>query len=121
MDHLSSAPTNAYEMKMDVQKGYSSKDIYGHFSSASPPISVAAPKPLSSNMDSRSVFPTKTPSFAYSNFYPKIPLNTQSPFGGVINFKDVTSSLSCGGYLLKVGSLSFGSPVSVTAIGKLIF
>ena len=33
----------------------------------------------------------------------------------------MTSSLSGEGYLLKVGSLSFGSPVSVSAVSKLIF
>ena len=64
-DHLAAAPTDADEMKMDAQKGYGVKDTYGPFSSVNPPISVAAPKPLSSNMDSRYVLPTKLPSFAF--------------------------------------------------------
>ena len=62
-DHLSAAPKNADEVKMDVQKGSGDQDTSGTLSNANPPISVAAPKPLSSNMDSRSVFTTKTPSF----------------------------------------------------------
>ena len=57
-------PTDADDVNMDVQKGSSSKETSGPFSSANPPISVAAPKPLSSNMDSIYVLPTKTPSFA---------------------------------------------------------
>ena len=50
-DHLAAAPTDADEVNMDVQKGYGAKDTYGPLSSATPPISAAAPKPLSSNMD----------------------------------------------------------------------
>ena len=63
-DSLEYAPTNVDEVKMDVQKGYGAKDTSEHFSSASPPILVAAPNPLSSNMDSRSVLSTKISSFA---------------------------------------------------------
>ena len=62
-DHLSAAPKNADEVKMDVQKGSGDKDTSGTLSNENPPISVAAPKPLSSNMDSRYVFPTKAPYF----------------------------------------------------------
>ena len=62
-DNLAAASTNADEVKMYIKKGSGSKDIYGHFPIKNPPISVAAPKPLSSNMDSRSVFTTKIPSF----------------------------------------------------------
>ena len=40
---------------MDVQDGSGDKDTSGTLSSANPPISVAAPKPLSSNIDSRYV------------------------------------------------------------------
>ena len=89
--------------------------------SAKPPISVAAPKPLSANMDSRSVFPTKIPSFAYSNAYSPMSLNPPASFGGGIKSKAATLSLSGKGYFLKVGSFSFGSPVSDSAIGKPIF
>ena len=63
-DFSAAAPTDAYEVNMDVQKGSGAKDTSGPLSSANPPISVAAPKPLSSNMDSRYVLPTKIPSFA---------------------------------------------------------
>ena len=64
-DRLSAATIDADEVKMYIQKGSGNRDTSGPFSSANPPISVLAQKPLSSNMDSRSVFPTKTPSFAY--------------------------------------------------------
>ena len=87
---------------MDVQDGSGDKDTSGTLSSANPPISVAAPKPLSSNMESRSVFLTKIPSFSYSNIYPPMSLNPPAPFGGGIKSKAVTSSLSGEGYLLKV-------------------
>ena len=50
---LASAPTNADEVKMDLQKGYGDKDTSETFYGENPPISVAASKPLSSNMDSR--------------------------------------------------------------------
>ena len=90
-------------------------------SSVNPPISVAAPKSLSSYMDSRSVFTTKTPSFASSNDYPKISSKDPAPFGCGINPKDMTSSLTGEGYSLKVGSFSFGSPVSASAVSKPIF
>ena len=63
-DRLAADPIDSDEVKMDIQKGYGAKDNSGPLSSANPPISVAAPNPLSSNMDSRYVFPTKTPSFA---------------------------------------------------------
>ena len=55
---------------MDVPKGYGAKDTAGPLYNANPPVSVAAPKPLSSDMDSRSIFPIKITSFAYSNVYP---------------------------------------------------
>ena len=73
-DKLASDPTNADEVKMDTQKGYGAKDTSGTLYSVNPPVSVAAPKPLSlsSNMDSRSFFPTKISSFTYSNIYPPI-------------------------------------------------
>ena len=61
---LSAAPTNNDEVNMDVQRGYCVKDTTGPVSSANPPISVVAPKPLSSNMEPRSVLPTKITSFA---------------------------------------------------------
>ena len=62
-DFLAAAPDDADEVNMDVQKGSFAKDTSGHLSSASPPISVAAPKLLSFNMESRSVLQNKTPSF----------------------------------------------------------
>ena len=64
IDISAAALTDADEIKMGVQKDYGTKDTSGVFSSANPPISVPAPKPISSDMDSRSIFPTKTPSFA---------------------------------------------------------
>ena len=64
-DHLEPAPTYAHEVNMDAQKDYGATYTYGPLSSVNPPISVAAPKPLLSNMDSRSVLPTKLPSFAF--------------------------------------------------------
>ena len=63
MSHLEAAPNDAGEVTMDVQKGSGAKYTSGTLSSTNPLISVAAPKPLSYNMDSRYVFPTKTPSF----------------------------------------------------------
>ena len=89
---------------MDVQKGSGTKDNYGPLSSANPPILVVASKPLSYNMDSRYVLPTKSPSFAYSNFYPPMALKAPAPFGGEINSKAVISSLSGEGSSLKAGS-----------------
>ena len=56
--------TNDDKVEMDVQKGSVAKDTYGLFSGANVPISVAAPKSLSSNIDSKSVLMTKTTSFA---------------------------------------------------------
>ena len=50
--------------------------LLGH-SSANSTISVEAPKPLSSNIDSKYVLPTKKLSFASSNFYP--PMSSKSP------------------------------------------
>ena len=64
MDNLSAATTDTDEINMDVQKSSSAKDNYGALASANPPISVAAPKPLSSNMESIYFFLSKTPSFA---------------------------------------------------------
>ena len=62
-DRLTTPTVDADEAKMDVQKGCGAKDTSGPFFSKNPPISVAAPKPLPSDMDSRSFLPTKTPSF----------------------------------------------------------
>ena len=62
-DRLAAALTNADKVKMNVQKGYVTKDISGPFSSTNPSISVAAPKPFPSNMASMSVLLTKTTSF----------------------------------------------------------
>ena len=63
MYYLEAAPTDYDEVNMDVQKVDGAKDTSGTFSSANPPISVAAPNPLSSNMESRYFLPTKTTSF----------------------------------------------------------
>ena len=63
-DFLAAAPTDADEVKMGVQNNSGAKDTSGPLSSVNPPISVSAPKPLSSNMESRYVFTTKIPSFA---------------------------------------------------------
>ena len=63
-DHLAADLKNADEAKIDVQKGSDAKDTSGPLSSANLPISVVAPKLLSSNMDPRYVFPIKTPYFA---------------------------------------------------------
>ena len=63
-DRLAAAPTDAYKIKMDVQKGYGAKDTDLTLSITNPPSSVAAPNPLSYCMDSRYVLTTKTPSFA---------------------------------------------------------
>ena len=93
----------------------------GNLSSVNPFISESAPKPLLSNMGWRSVLTTKTPSFASLNFYPPMSLKALAPFGGVIKFKAVTSLWSDEGLLLKVGSFSFGLPVSECTISKPIF
>ena len=87
-------------------------------SKTNPPISVAAPKPLSSNIDSISVFPSKTPSVASLNVYPTISLKVPETFGGGINSKSMNSSLSGEVSLLKVGSFSFGSPVSASIVSE---
>ena len=50
-----------------------------------------------------------------------MPLKAPSPFGGGIKSKDMTLSLSGEGFSLKVGSFSFGSPVSDSAVSKPIF
>ena len=50
MDRLADAPTDADKVKMDFQKGYGTKDTSVNLSNVNPPISVAAPKPLSSSM-----------------------------------------------------------------------
>ena len=106
---------------MDVQKGLGTKDTYSPLSSVNPPISLAVPKALSSNMDSRSVLTTKTLSFVSSNVYRPMSLNAPALFGGGIDPKAVTSSLSGEGYPLEVGSFSFGSPVSASTVSKPIF
>ena len=64
-DRLVDAPTNADEVKMDFQKVYGAKDTSGTLSSVKSPISVAEPKPLSSNTHSRSIFPPNIPSFSF--------------------------------------------------------
>ena len=64
MDRLAVYPTDTDEVSMDVQKGSGAKDTSGPLSITNPPISLAAPKTLSSNMESRYVLRTKTPSFA---------------------------------------------------------
>ena len=92
-DNLAAAPTNADEVKINVRKCSGSKDSYGDFTSMNTPISGASPKPFSSNMDSRSIFPTKTPSFFSSNVYPPISLKVTEPFGVHVKSKDITSSL----------------------------
>ena len=45
-DCLAAAPTNADEVKMDVQKGSGAKDTSGPLSIVNPPSSVAARKQL---------------------------------------------------------------------------
>ena len=57
----------------------------------------------------------------YSNVYPLMSVNPPAPFVGGINSKAVNLSLSGEGYLLKVGSFSFGSSVSASTAGKPIF
>ena len=76
---------------------------------------------ISINMDSGSVFPTKTPSFEYSNIYPPISFKPPAPFGGGIKYKATNSSLSDEGSLLKVGSFSFCSTVSAYYVSKPMF
>ena len=120
-DHLAVAPTNADEVKIDFQNGSGTKDTYGPLSGLNTPISVAAPKPPLPNMDSRSVLPTKTPSFASSNIYPLLSLKAPAPFRGGIKFKAATSSLSGEGYSLKLGSFSSGLPVIDSDVSKPIF
>ena len=48
-------------------------------------------------------------------------LKALAPFEGGIKSKAVTSSLSGEGSLLKLGSLSFGSPLSASDVGNPIF
>ena len=48
-------------------------------------------------------------------------LKAPEPFGGGIKYKAVNLSSSGEGSSLRVGSLSFGSPVSASAVGKPIF
>ena len=74
-DNLVAAPTNVDELNMYIQNGYVAKDTSESLSSANPTISVTAPKPISSNTDSRSVFPTEIPPFSYQDIYP---ITTQS-------------------------------------------
>ena len=50
-----------------------------------------------------------------------MPLNPPASFGGGIKYKAITSSLSGEGYSLKVGSFSFGSTVSASAVSKPTF
>ena len=64
MDRLAVATINVDEVNMNTQNGSGTKYTSGPLSSMNISISVAAPKSLSSNMKSRSVLPTKTPSFA---------------------------------------------------------
>ena len=63
-DCLEDTPTNSDEVNMDVQKGHGAKDNSEPLYSVNTPISVSEPNPLSSNIDSRYVLPTKTTSFA---------------------------------------------------------
>ena len=72
------------EVKMEIKKGSGANDTSGTLYSSNLPISLAAPKPLSSNMDSRSVLPTKTPSVASLNVYPPMSLKSPYPFEGSI-------------------------------------
>ena len=120
-DFLEAAPTDYDEVNIGVQKGSGTKDTSGPFSIVNPPISGAAPKPISSNMDSRYFLPTKTPSFASSNVYPPISLNFPALYGGGIKSKPMTSSLSGEVYSSKLVSFSFGSPVRSSAVSKPIF
>ena len=69
-DNLVADTTDADDLNMDIQRGSGAKDTSWPLFSANPPISVSAPKPISYNMDSISVFPNKIPSFAYQNVYP---------------------------------------------------
>ena len=62
-DCLADAPTYTDELNMDVQNISGAKGTYGNLYSANPPISVAALKTLSSNVDSRSIFQPKHPPF----------------------------------------------------------
>ena len=48
-------------------------------------------------------------------------INLPEQFVGGIKSNGVTSSLSGGGYPLKIVYFSFGSPVSASAVSKLIF
>ena len=68
-NHLSAAPKNDDEVSMDSSKDYGAKDTSGPLSSVNPQILVAATNPLSSYMYSRSVFPTKIPSFSFKCDY----------------------------------------------------
>ena len=54
-------------------------------------------------------------------FYPPMSLKPPAPFGGGIKSKAVTLSLSGDISSFKVGSLSFGSPMSASAVSKPIF
>ena len=76
-DWLAASPTDDDEVNMDVQKYSGAKDTFGTLPSANSPIPIASSKPLSSNIDSRSVLPTKITSFAYSNDLPPISLTPQ--------------------------------------------
>ena len=64
-NNLAAAPNDTGELKLNIQKNYVAKDTSWTLSSIDPSIPVSAPKQLSSNMSSRSVFPKKIPSFAY--------------------------------------------------------
>ena len=50
-----------------------------------------------------------------------MPLKVPAPFGGRIESKAVTSSISGEGSSLNVGSFSFGSPVRASAVSNPIF
>ena len=93
-NNLVAAPNDADELKMGIPRCSGAKYNHWPLFSANPSISVSSPKPISSNMDSRSVLPTKIPSFSYSNVYPPISLNPPAPFRGEIKSNSVTSSFS---------------------------
>ena len=55
-DCLKSDLADYDEVKMDIPKGSGTKETSGPLSNANPPISIAAPKLLSSDMESISIF-----------------------------------------------------------------
>ena len=64
---LESPTTDTDEANMDVQKGSGANDASRTLYNENPTISVALPKPISLDMNSRSILSTKTPSFVSSN------------------------------------------------------